>query len=368
MFQKVIFFFLICFFSSKSYSSELEFFEISPYYFNARALGMGGAHLGLSDDQSALFQNPAGLGQEKKAEVHILPLSIESSDDGYSAYKDGLRGTGGVNLEILDRLAGKNIYARAMYSPVIRAPNFAIGFIWDEQIALYNKNRSLPELRLGYQSTRVVQIGTGFQFGKSRGSRQRPVLKVGVSSKFFWRRGGVRRLSQIEILRLATSGSYDFSSIIGQFNTGIDFDLGAHYQVPIAHNWSIGFGSSWINIGNGIYLNKNKRSAPLEGNLGLGMALSYQSSFFDLNLAYDLHYLQKSSVSFGKKNHLGVEFKFPVFSFYTGLNQAYLTYGVGLNLLFFKINALSYAEELSSFIGQEPNRRYLLKLEATFPF
>ena len=37
----------------------------------ARAVGMGGAYTGISDDYTAMYWNPAGLGQMKRREFNI---------------------------------------------------------------------------------------------------------------------------------------------------------------------------------------------------------------------------------------------------------------------------------------------------------
>jgi long-subunit fatty acid transport protein len=37
----------------------------------ARALGMGGAYTGIANDYSAIFYNPAGLGQIKRMEFNL---------------------------------------------------------------------------------------------------------------------------------------------------------------------------------------------------------------------------------------------------------------------------------------------------------
>ncbi len=70
-------FFLIlsaCLFSFKAYAqNELDAIRFSQQGLGvgARALGMGGAYTGLANDYSAIFYNPAGLGQIKRMEFNL---------------------------------------------------------------------------------------------------------------------------------------------------------------------------------------------------------------------------------------------------------------------------------------------------------
>jgi len=70
-------FFLIvfaCFFSFNAYAqNELDAIRFSQQGLGigARALGMGGAYTGVANDYSAIFYNPAGLGQIKRMEFNL---------------------------------------------------------------------------------------------------------------------------------------------------------------------------------------------------------------------------------------------------------------------------------------------------------
>ncbi len=70
-------FFLIlsaCFFSFNAYAqNELDAIRFSQQGLGigARALGMGGAYTGIANDYSAIFYNPAGLGQIKRMEFNL---------------------------------------------------------------------------------------------------------------------------------------------------------------------------------------------------------------------------------------------------------------------------------------------------------
>ena len=57
--------------SSSSSAQEGILFEGNELGVGTRAMGMGGAYIGVSDDYSALYWNPAGLGQLRRTEINI---------------------------------------------------------------------------------------------------------------------------------------------------------------------------------------------------------------------------------------------------------------------------------------------------------
>ena len=75
MFKKKFVFILIFVFtfglSSFSSAQEGIFFLGEELGVGSRAMGMGGAYVGIADDYSALYWNPAGLGQIRRMEVNV---------------------------------------------------------------------------------------------------------------------------------------------------------------------------------------------------------------------------------------------------------------------------------------------------------
>ena len=67
-----------------------------------------------------------------------------------------------------------------------------------------------------------------------------------------------------------------------------------------------------------------------------------------------------------KKNHLGLELKFPLFSFYGGINEVSLTYGVGRNIAMLNLMYLSYGEDQATLAGQDTERRQMVQIALKF--
>ena len=96
------------------------------------------------------------------------------------------------------------------------------------------------------------------------------------------------------------------------------------------------------------------------GHVGAQLGLAH------ILAAYDYRNILESAYDWRKRNHLGLEVAFPILSIYAGLYQSYLTFGAGFDLFFFRINAVSYATELGTLVGQDPNRRYQLRFDFKF--
>jgi hypothetical protein len=69
----------------------------------------------------------------------------------------------------------------------------------------------------------------------------------------------------------------------------------------------------------------------------------------------------------GKRIHLGLEYSLTkIVSLRAGVNQGYLTYGLGADTKKVQFDLLSYAEEVGNHSGQQKDRRYLLRFGVAF--
>ena len=95
------------------------------------------------------------------------------------------------------------------------------------------------------------------------------------------------------------------------------------------------------------------------------VAAKYDTGFMNLNVSYEYSDVFES-YDWRKKNHFGIEIGLPLITLYGGINQIYFTYGAEVNLLIFKFKAARYTQELSSFVGMEPNTRYQFFTDISF--
>ena len=96
--------------------------EYPVLFRGVRPLGMGGAFLALSDDENALFYNPAGLNDVKGfGGAAILNPYVALSEDSVQLYKDiqDVEGTDAVQVaNLLNQHVGEHQHVQAAMFPL----------------------------------------------------------------------------------------------------------------------------------------------------------------------------------------------------------------------------------------------------------
>ncbi len=321
---------------------------------------MGNAFTAVADDEEAIFYNPAGLAGIKQFSFNIVAVDADASNDminGYPVISDALSSNSPVAS--LNNLIGKNYYARVEGTSTLVLPGFGIAALADEQVALSLQNTAFPQGILGVQSTYGVQAAFGTSLLRQR-RKSADDLRFGMAAKYLNRAGGYRQLTLTELLTLNAKA---ITQNLTNFGTGYGVDLGFQYIHKFKKKFSLMSGLAMTDIGDTGF---SSGADPQKSNLTFGLAGRYTSSQFVATLAYDYAHILNYA-DWPKKNHVGLELKFPLLSLYTGINQAFLTYGVGIDLWIFKLMYLSYAEEQATLVNQDPERRsmihFAMKLE-----
>ncbi len=334
--------------------------ELHELYRGARAQAMGNAFTAVADDEEAIFYNPAGLAGVPGFRMTYFDEVTEVSTDSLKAITDNIALFNDFNISKLNALMGENIYMRSQFTPSFVLPNFGFSVIIDDQFALNLKNQALPNTTLGYQQTNGVQVATGFSIlPKSR--RSKTDLRVGFAGKMLWRRGGYRELSLPELLSLNQS---TLSEGAGPFERGMGIDLGVQGIRQVTDSISFSAGGAFQNIGD---VEFGPKGDPLKSTLNLGVAATYKQRLIKTTLALDERHVLESA-DFRKKMHMGLEFALPIVSVYGGLSETNLSYGATVDLWYFRVSALTYSEELSTYAGQDSSRRYMFRIAAKFGF
>ena len=334
--------------------------EIRAYHRSGRIEALGGAYVSLADDASSLFLNPAGLANFEKGAFHVAITDVEFSTDVVSTALNGLSGLTSPDVNLVNALMGKNIYGRAQIAPVIAFNNFGLSYFLDAQTALYMWNKALPRITFGYQLTHGAQVGYGFNLlGRRRRGGQYGSLKLGLGAKILFRKGGYRKVPTSTLFRFG-EGLDLVNELAGSWGIGYGFDVGLLYSYPIGRHVKFSLGSAFRNIGDVTFTTGDPDS--IKGDWGIGTSVKYEGKSWSALLSYEFSDLLLQT-DWRKKNHLGVEISLPIVKLYAGLNQTYLTYGVGLDFWIFSLTAMSYGEELGALSYQSGNRRYLVRLD-----
>jgi hypothetical protein len=331
-----------------------------PYIYNgARPLGMGGAFTALSDDANALFYNPAGLANIKESRVSLINLEIEGSKKAYNFNKDAWDVDTDNSKEVASFLQGHiGDYGHIATSifPNYTKPNFAFGLISTVKSNIQVRDRQYPELSVDAIGDVAACAGYAHSFLDNN-------LLVGSNLKSLYRKSLEHEYSVADIT------THDFKGRLRddiQHGGGVLLDLGIIYKIQSSQEGGprepLQLGMSVSNL----LGNKLGDAADLDPHLDLGVS----KRIGDLTLAADyvdiLGWMGDDN-DIGKRIHLGLEYDLTkILKLRTGINQGYLTFGVGVEAKNVQFDLLSYAEEVGTHSGQQKDKRYLLRLGVGF--
>jgi hypothetical protein len=327
-----------------------------------RTLAMGGAGVGIADDEYALFMNPAGIAAQEERSFRLIGLSLETSGDTYSVFGSSVSALKNFNTSSLNSLMGKDIYLRAGLTPLIQLPHFEIAYVLDAQGAITEFNQANPYFQFGDMITQGVQAGTGWTIKSGR----HPVdeWRIGVAAKVLWRRGGYYDIGTAGFLAATSQGKSYIDGLTGGYGMGVGLDSGVQYVYHIDKKTDAFAGASITDIGNTKFSDPHASEIPMNPSIGVGYKKTYD--LMKLSIDADLRNLNQST-AFCNKTHVGADLAIPLFDFMVGLSQLYPTFGVSVDVWILKVSALSYGDELGVDYDQVPSRRYLLQVDFKLP-
>jgi hypothetical protein len=333
--------------------------ELPYLYKGARPLGMGGAFTALSDDAHALFYNPAGLANIKETRQSPINLEIEGSKDAYNFHKDALDVDTDNSKEVAsflqDYLGDYGHIATSIF-PNYTKPNLAFGLISTVKSNLQVRDRQYPKLSVDTTGDLGLCAGYAQPFLDNN-------LLVGSNLKFLYRKSIENEYSAADIT------THNFKSRLRddvQDGIGVLLDLGVIYKIQPAlaevapEPLQVGLSISNL-IGN-----KLGDAADLDQHVDLGVS----KRIGDLTLAadyVDIFGWMGDDDDIAKRIHLGLEYSlYKIIRLRTGVNQGYMTYGVGVEDKNVQFDLLTYSEEVGTHSGQQRDRRYLLRIGVVF--
>jgi hypothetical protein len=354
-----------------------EYYSISR---SIRALGMGGAFYGLSDDEYALFYNPAGLANYRGSGKLLFSLGAQVSNDSFSQIskvanvaKDK-KGSISDLVTTLGDFAGKPMYADVNLMPISYVrKNFAIGLMLNDtkiQAGLLGRDFD-TYMDITALSDSGLLIGYGRSFTDN--------LSIGLNLKGILRAGGHKTYT---ILEIAQQGKVSTNlQDLGGVGFGIDADLGAIYNIQnlpfgILNQASLTFNNL---VGSRLNMVKVGDAGPPPA-LERTMSLGFHSVFPGYGWIDNFHVLVDfaefgiggnsasadlgaRSGSFWKHVNWGVEA--PMNGWFVlrgGFHQGNLSAGLGIRTLAFELDFATYAEELFTGINRVTSRRVGLRL------
>ncbi len=326
----------------------------------SQAPGNGGAFVALSDDANALFYNPAGLADIREPRASLLSMEVESNRMTYNMFQDAADcdfDDEAQTTSFLNKYMGDYGHAAVSSFPFYARPRFAFGLIGTVKTSLQVKNPQYP--RLIVDGVEDAGVCAGYAFSLLDGS-----VLLGASAKYIMRRSVYGEYTLPDI----TSGDFeDRVEDAIQDGTGALVDVGVIYKVG---SYRVGDMPSSFQIGlsaSNLVGSEMGDARDLSEHVDLGMA-TRMGEHLTIAVDYvDIFTQMETDDDVGKRLHLGFEYRFTdALSLRAGLNQGYLTYGVGYEKKNIQVDLLSYAEEIGSYAGQTDSRRYLFRVGVGF--
>lgn len=360
--------------------SSTSIFAVNEYYSltkSVRALGMGGAFYGLSDDQHALFYNPAGLSLIRKESEWLFSLRGEVAGNSISGIQKLASGSdktleGLVNS--LQEFQGKPIYGGVGVLPFLVKKNFAMGMlIADTKVQVAVLGRDLDTV---FDVTAISDSGLFVGYGREAFLDG---LHLGLTVKAVVRGGG-RRL--FEATEIAQGNSIDLSPArLGGVGAGIDADFGAIYEVPVPigleHHASLTFNNI---LASDLSMLRFEGTPPrLQRTVSLGWHSTFEGWEFIDNFHVLVDFAEfglggEDSADFGARKgsffkHMNLGVEMPIQGWFVlrgGFYQGNFTAGLGIRTRFFNLDLATYEPELNQTISTLSSRRFALSMSFGF--
>jgi hypothetical protein len=338
------------------------FAEEYPYIMKStRALGMGNSYYTLSNDQYALFYNPAGLARIDDWRFDIINLQGDAGKNSINFIKD-IQDVDWDNeneiADFMEEYEGDNEHLSFGTFPAFYKKNIAVGvFLNAKGNAIAHSINEYPEVAT------EIYIDYGVTGGYAKSFLDNDSLQIGISVKYMHR-------SSLKDTYTAANLVDDFEDILEEDlkdGDGLLFDVGAIYNFQFLQTLNPRIGASVNNIGMTSMGNAEDLTTTLNLSVAISPKLGPIGSHFLLEL-HDATFAYDEDDDFGKRIHAGTELNLftDILAIRAGINQGYLTFGAGLDFNIIKIDYAYYTEEIGAYAGQVDDERHVIMLSLGF--
>jgi len=329
-----------------------EWFE---QYSNTRTLGMGGASVAITSDDTALYRNPANLGGVRDIYGTVLDPEIEGTGNLTATQIDIQAVMSALSLK-------PDTYYRAkqQLSPVLVRRNVGFGIIYKNEISAEISSADLTVMDTNYINDAGAVFGANWRLFDGR-------IKIGGSAKF---------LNRIEVRNAAlpVAGPKDLPTI-GSEGTAITFDGGLLIQAPWVYLPTLGvvvhdMGDTVFDKQDGFRMRTLTRPATVKQSVDAALAI-FPIHSNRLRSVWTLEYSDitnsRNDTDSAKRMHFGVEFNTrDIFFLRLGYNQRYLTAGFEIASEYAIWQVSSYGEEIGTELAPRQDRRLSMKFAVRF--
>jgi hypothetical protein len=339
---------------------------LPEFYRGVRAMGMGNAFTAVSDDDDAVFYNPAGIAFNQRIKFNLMNPKIVTSGDVVTSISE-TRNMAGQQITAADisRFLGKNIVLEGSVFPSFFLPNFVIGYLYQARVGFNIRNAVLPQTKATALIDNGLVTGAGYEF---RGFSRNHFLRVGASVKYLMRYGFDQ---QIPFSRMVTADRDYFKDLMAGPSPGIGGSLGLQYEMTLGRNNSLTLATSWTDIGDTQFGGKEGKKPPsIKSNLSAGFALMQEfgragkrSGSYNAKFTGEIRHLTyPQKIDPRLKMHIGSELQMGDLSIQAGLNQlSNICLGGTFDIGLFKITGVTYGVEQQNVAFLDRERFYMVQ-------
>lgn len=347
------------FFISIAISFSVSAAELYQAGLPPRCMAMGGTCITQVRGTDGLFFNTATLARVEGFQLTLAQLSVAVSKNAED-YVNALNNNSGntVTSSDLQNLYGKTITADVSARAGLVVPYFGVGLYSTNYLVETFNNPAYPTFNINYTSDYGYIVGGAISLAKN--------TSIGVAVRSAKRWGGDK---DIDVSTLVGSSNQDvIDANFPDHGSGLGLDLS--FITTLEMNFKPTFALVWKDVGQTRYRMYSGQQDPPEqkDNLILGASVQHEFLLGDWTHAFEYQYIRTPGEGLGKKLHFGTEVSYGLIDLRAGLNQGYLTYGVGVDLAVLEIDATFFTNEMGSYSGQIRNDRYQIGVTLTFDF
>lgn len=334
--------------------------ERYEFYNGIRSMGMGGAIVAISNDETALISNPAGLGRLRDFFITIADPELEMGSETTDIIKYDVLKVADPQL-VLDKCnlkQDKHMHVRGQVFPSVVVPNFGIG-VFGKVVSDAEVDSETSKFTYNYTNDYAVVAGLNFRIWDG-------IIKIGGNARLV-NRTTVRRddidadETTLKLKDLASSGM------------GIGSDAGIIITAPVVGLPAIAavyrdVGDTSYKMRDGMFMNTTDKPDHTRGTLDAAFSVQpilgkvYRSTF-TAELVDTMNVDKEKDIM--RRIHAGAEINFAdTFFIRAGLNQRYWTAGFELSVFNYQFQVASYGEDIGPDESPREDRRY----EAKFAF
>ncbi len=338
-------FFLIFIFPALSFSAELYQTGLLP-----RCLAMGGTCIAHVRGAQGFFFNAATLARVEGFDISLFQVSAAASTNAQSYANLAKTNSGGtLTSSDIQGLYGKTLSADVSARTGLAVPYFGMGAYSTNALTETFNNPAYPTFNLNYISDYGYVIAAALPLG--------PMTSFGVAGRSAKRWGGNKDIDVTSLL--STSNQDLINQNFPDHGSGVAVDLS--FITTLSNvNLKPTFALVWNDVGQTRYrMTSGTQDPPAQAdNLVFGTAIEHEFLFGQWTHSFEYQFIRTNGEDLGKKLHFGTEVSYGPLDLRAGINQGYLTYGVGIDLFFLQVDATFFSSEMGAYAGQSRSDRY----------